>query len=64
MHKSINKNHKLPYLPERENQGSKKPYRRVKNTDFAKATELDDWLEIENEFSYNKRILNNNAEIS
>jgi hypothetical protein len=64
MHKPINKNHNLPYLPERENQVSKKPYRRVKNRGFTKETGLDGWLEEENELSYSNRIPNNNAEIS
>jgi len=64
MHKLFNKNQKPAYLAESENQGSKKPYRRVKNRDFAKGIELDSWLEGENEFSYRNRIPNNNAQIS
>jgi hypothetical protein len=61
MHKPINKNHNPPYPPERENQGLKKPYRRLKNRDFVKGIELDSWLEIENEFSSSNRVSNNYA---
>ncbi len=64
MFKSLNKQHKPAYLPERENQGLKKPYRRMKNKDFAKGIELDGQFEGENEFSYGVRVLNNNARIS
>jgi hypothetical protein len=64
MHKPINKNHKPPYLPEKESQGSKQPYRRVKNRGFPMENDLDSWLAIENEFSYSNRVQDNNAEIS
>jgi hypothetical protein len=64
MRKAFIKNHKSPYLPERENQGSKKPYRRVKNGDFAKRIELVGWLDIENEVSPRNGASKNNAEIS
>lgn len=64
MFKSLNKHHKPTYLPERENQGLKKPYQRLKNKDFAKGIELDGRLEGENEFSYGNKVLNHNAKVS
>jgi hypothetical protein len=55
MFKPLNKHHKPTYLAERENQGTKKSYRRMKNKDFAKGIELDGRLEGETEFSYDIR---------